>query len=258
MKSIPHLFCALVFYISFHLPAQAQISLTEFQVVSAVFQAEFAEDMTARNATLTINRPPSPQAPNFWWNLDQVHASYSGYKDDDFHEHNLFLFGGYARMKGMTVDGVAMTLCHELGHGIGGSPFKDKGDDSEVSTEGQSDYFAARECIKRVFRRLPETQPVLAPSSYTSQLCASRFKTEEDLYLCHRGFQVLEVERIFLRTQLRQEETDVSYETPDPAIVTEMDLSPTFYPSAQCRLDTMVAGILEEERPRCWWAPSKN
>lgn len=244
------LFVVLLF--SFN--AKAQISLTEFQVLKAIFEAEFAQDMKKLNGRLIINRDPNPSMPNFWWNLDTVHASYSQYKDPQtgIMDHNIFLFGGYGRMEGMTMDGVAMTLCHELGHGIGGKPYKDKGNEEIVSTEGQSDYFAARYCIKRIFKKLPEQAPVHPPTPYTEKLCNSRFKTGEEHYLCHRGFQTLEVERIFLRTQGPD---DTHYETPDKTVVKKMDLSPTFYPSPQCRLDTMVAGILEKERPRCWWAP---
>jgi hypothetical protein len=240
-------------FLCIHNQAFAQVSLTEFQIIANVFKAEFAPDLATQNARLTINRPPSPQTPNFWWDLDQSHASYSGYLDPNGSiEHNLFVFGGYARMVGMTMDGVAMTLCHELGHGIGGAPFKDKVDKNQVSTEGQSDYFATRSCIKRIFKRLPEEVPVIAPSNFTAKLCESHFKKKEELYLCNRGFQALEVERMFLRTQGT---SDVYYENPDLSIAKKIDTTPTFYPKPQCRLDTMMAGILEQNRPRCWWVP---
>lgn len=235
--------------------ANAQISLEQFQQISAAFHTEFGSELAAQNARLTINRPPSPQMPNFWWELKDRHASYSSYVESDgAREHLLFLFGGYARIQGMTPDGVAMTLCHELGHGLGGAPFKDKGEELLVSAEGQSDYFAARHCIKRIFKHIPEFQPVQAPSAYTESLCRSHFTTQDELYLCVRGFQALEVERLFFRTQDGIEE-ETHYETPDQTVVQEVDHSPTFYPSAQCRLDTMMAGLLNQERPRCWWVP---
>lgn len=245
----------LLSFLVFSINTYAQISLMEFKMVSDAFHEVFSEELKQRNSTLYINRPPAPQLPNYWWDLDVVHASYTSFSDESGTDHNLYLFGGYARMEGMTMDGVTMTLCHELGHGIGGYPMKNKDPlDYPASTEGQSDYYAARHCIKRIFKVLPESAPVLAPTPYTEELCLKHFNTDEDIYLCHRGFQTLEVEKIFLRTQV-QEGQDVDYDTPDTSVVTKMDLSPTFYPSAQCRLDTMVAGILEQERPRCWWAP---
>jgi hypothetical protein len=36
-------------------------------------------------------------------------------------------------------------------------------------------------------------------------------------------------------------------------VVDELDLSPSFYPEAQCRLDTMINGLLSLERPVCWY-----
>lgn len=243
-------------YLLLPLSSFAQISLMEFEMVSNVFYQEFSEELKKNNATLYINRPPAPQMPHYWWELDVVHASYTSYSDESGTDHNLYLFGGFARMEGMTVDGVAMTLCHELGHGIGGLPLKNKpANDYPASTEGQSDYYAARHCIKRIYKALPESFPIYAPNSFAQEQCLKHFKDEEDIQLCYRGFQTLEVEKIFLRTQIT-DGTDVSYDTPDQTIVTRMDLSPTFYPSPQCRLDTMVAGILEQERPRCWWAPN--
>lgn len=41
----------------------------------------------------------------------------------------------------------------------------------------------------------------------------------------------------------------------DMTIVNSVNTNPWFYPSNQCRLDTMIAGALQKERPRCWWAP---
>ncbi|WPU66417.1 hypothetical protein [Peredibacter starrii] len=243
-----------LFFLCFAFSAQAQVTLAEFQIIKAVFEAEFGPELKAQNARLNINRPPTPATPNFWWDLEAAHASYSGYKDPQtgIQDHNLYLFGGYGKMVGMTMDGVAMTLCHELGHGIGGAPYKNKTDNIQASTEGQSDYYAARYCIKRIFKRLPEEVPVKAPDTYTAKLCEAKFKKSEDLKLCYRGFQELEVERIFLRTQ---GPNDTYYDTPDKTVVKKTDLSPTFYPSPQCRLDTMMAGLLEKERPRCWFAP---
>ena len=243
----------LTFLFSFKV--NAQISLIEFQVVTSIFQAEYATEMKGINAQLHINRPPTPQMPNYWWDLDHVHASYSTYSDETGTDHNLFLFGGYARMEGMTMDGVAMTLCHEMGHGIGGAPYKDKGDNSKVSAEGQSDYYAARSCIKRIFRRLPPQEPVAAPDPYSASLCDDRFNKVDDRELCYRGFQVLEVERIFLRTQIT-DGSDTYFDTPDTTVVSKVNMAPDFYPNPQCRLDTMIAGLLENDRPRCWWAPT--
>lgn len=236
--------------------ARAQVTLEQFQEIAGIFEKEFASDLTTGKARLEINRPPSPRTPDFWWNLTEKHASYSSSVDKNgYRVHLLFLFGGYAKMPGMTADGVAMTLCHELGHGIGGAPMKEKSDGIPSSTEGQADYFAARHCLRRIFKHLAPSAPIQAPSAYTASLCEGQFQTAQDLINCHRGFQVLEVQRIFLKGIPGG--ADTFYETPDTTVVQAIDASPTYYPAPQCRLDTMIAGILQRERPRCWWAPKR-
>lgn len=243
------------FIVTTSVAVQAQITHSQFQQIAKAFQEEYSQELAQKNAILMINPPPSPQLPNFWWEQNEKHGSYSGFFKNGMQQHMIFLFGGYARIPGMTPDGVAMTLCHELGHGIGGPPYKDKGNDERVSTEGQADDFATRHCIKRLFKYIPEFQSVMAPSSYTDSLCRSRFTTPEDLYHCFRGFQALEVERLYFREHEGNKQ-ETNYETPDPRVADQIDHSPTYYPSPQCRLDTMVAGLLKQERPRCWFVPN--
>jgi hypothetical protein len=237
--------------------AFAQISLSEFTQVSQAFQTEWSAELSAQKSELFINRPPSPQFPNYWWDLDYTHASYSTYTrpGSGTREHNVFLVGGYARIPGMTQDTAIATLCHELGHGIGGEPLKQKKDLEPISTEGQSDYFAYRFCLERMFKRIAAKAPIAAVSPYVENLCQTQSATQEALEFCYRGFQTLEIERMLFK---QSQNVETSYETPDLSVVLEVNRSETYYPSAQCRIDTMIAGLLKQERPRCWWAPSPS
>lgn len=231
--------------------ASAQITHDQLKKVSAIFEAEFNPELLPKNQKIIINRPPTPAMPDIWWEQDVAHASYSSYTDESgYKEMYLFLFGGYARLPGMTVDGVLMTLCHELGHGIGGIPYKNKTDGVQSSTEGQSDYFAARYCLKRMFKKVPPQQAIKAPDVYTENLCKKRFSAKEELDLCFRGMQALEVERMYFEYA---DGSQTFYDRPDRTVVSEVEREETFYPSAQCRLDTMMAGILNHERPSCWY-----
>lgn len=231
--------------------AFGQITHDQLRQVSALFEAEFNPELLRQNQRIIINRPPAPSLPDIWWEQDVVHASYSSYTDETgYKEMYLFLFGGYARLPGMTLDGVLMTLCHELGHGIGGMPYKNKTDGVQSSTEGQSDYFAARYCVKRMFQKVPPSQDVKAPDAHTENLCKQSFSTKSDLDLCYRGFQALEVERMYFRYA---NGIETFFDRPDPSVVSEVELEETYYPSAQCRLDTMIAGLLNHERPSCWY-----
>ena len=56
------------------------------------------------------------------------------------------LHGGLARREELNADSVAMVICHELGHHLGGYPFYPW---SNMSNEGQSDYFSTGACFKK-------------------------------------------------------------------------------------------------------------
>lgn len=242
---------ALLLVFSFSL--QAEVSLTEFKKLTEIFHKEYDQELKAQGAVMIINNPTGGD-PDFWWKMEARHASYSGYLDPNGTlTHFLFLFGGYARIPGMDLEGVAMTLCHELGHGIGGDPKKESGEKVRASVEGQSDYFAARYCLKRILKHLP-IRPLHSLDSFVVSRCNERFKADQERVMCYRSFLVLEKERLFFRTQ-EGGGMETYYDRPDPTVVDKIELDPYFYPEAQCRLDTMVNGILELERPRCWWKP---
>lgn len=56
------------------------------------------------------------------------------------------IHGGLARRPELNVDSIAMVVCHELGHHLGGYPFYRW---SNMANEGQSDYFSTGACFKK-------------------------------------------------------------------------------------------------------------
>lgn len=234
---------------------QAQVSYSQFQDVVKVFHQVFDQELRKKNEVLVVNNSAASESQDIWWNFSDRHASYSSYRGSDgVRIHFLFMFGGFARISGMTQDGLAMTLCHELGHGVGGAPYKDSGDNYLVTVEGQADYFAARNCIKKIYAVLPAREPSATSNPWAQNQCRSHFSELSDYKMCLRAFQSLEVEREFFRTQPGIE-AETHFETPDLSVSDRVNLHAYFYPSAQCRLDTMMAGILEKSQPCCWWAP---
>lgn len=234
------------------LSSRAEVSLGEFKKLVEVFHKEFDSELRAKNSLMIINNPTGGDV-DFWWKMDQRHASYSGYLDPNGSTtHFLFLFGGYARIPKMTLSGVAMTLCHELGHGIGGAPLKDSGEKIRASVEGQADYFAARFCLKRILKHLPAVSDH-AVDPYLKTRCEEKY-SGADLLMCTRAMAELENERIFFRTT-EGGESETYFDRLDITITDHVELDPYYYPSAQCRLDTMINGILELPRPLCWWKP---
>lgn len=59
------------------------------------------------------------------------------------------IYGGLVRYPKMTAPGLALMLAHETGHHLGGPPYDP--DMPWISWQGQADYWAASEGMKRVF-----------------------------------------------------------------------------------------------------------
>lgn len=237
----------------FSLSAQAEVSFAEFQTVRAFVLKEYASDMQAQNAKLFINEPPPNSPTDFWWNIPTVRAAYGSYMEGGVRRmHYLTLMGGYGKLPWMGIDTIAATLCHELGHGIAGEPFKDSDENVQSSTEGQADYFSYRHCLPRILKYYEQPQTVKPVSAYTDSLCRKAYADTQGYQYCTRAFHSLEVEKKYFKMDTG---ADVAYETPDLSVVSKTDLQADFYPSPQCRLDTMMAGVLGKDRPACWYKP---
>ena len=219
--------------------AYSQVTYNEFlDLKSALFKA-FEELKPSEKDILEINKQVG-DSETYWWDLDIVHASYAKTDLKEKTIHNIFLFGGFARLEGMTLDGLAVTACHEIGHGIGGAPFKESGS----SMEGQSDYYATKVCLPIVFKYLTETAPYIE-NTYVQNLCLSHF----DYDLCMRMMSSLESDRKFFNL----EEEVVLFEKYSTKVATLLNERVDFYPDVQCRLDTMINGVFNKPRPICWY-----
>ncbi len=233
--------------------AQASVSLREFKSLVEIFHKEYDQELASQKSVFKVNHTAPGANPDMWWNLPNVHASYSSHTENGIRTHFIFLFGGYAKIEGMTIEGIANTLCHELGHGIGGAPFKDKVESYLVSTEGQADYYATKVCLKRILKHLPVKRTPAPLDGFVDAKCRQYSKTPAELQMCYRSFETLENERLFFR--IEEDGKDTFYDRPDLSVVAKVNTAPDFYPDGQCRLDTMVNGVLGLERPKCWYKP---
>lgn len=224
-------FCHFFFF-QFSSVAFGEISKDQFTELVVALKESYPE------LTIAINNPLAGE--DVWWSLDERHASYSQYKDIEGRvTHNIFFFGGLARMSEMTVEGAALILCHELGHGVAGPPLKEN---SESAVEGQADYFATRFCLPKVLNKSSITFPI--PQDPLG-VCSTE--------LCQRIYIGIRSEMAVLH--FHQPHSIAAFEKIDETVTEHVNRDAYFYPSNQCRLDTLVAGALEQERPRCWWAP---
>lgn len=145
--------------------------------------------------------------------------------------------GGLYKHKLTTDDAFALTVCHELGHLLGGAPFNPG---SEVSVEGQADFWATSVCLKKYFKEYPETVPMTPGVSKIK--CDSRFPNDLDAQnICYRTAnaslsvaKVLSVMAKVAPPELEKQDTNSRANTRP------------YHPEVQCRLDTYVAGSLCE------------
>jgi len=184
--------------------------------------------------------------------------------------------GGIARAKAMTKDSLALILCHELGHHLGGAPhsFLFEG---WPSAEGQADYWATSKCLKRYYEELANEEVSLdnVPEKLVTD-CNHIYKNLKEVKICIRS-QIASVAFGNFLNELPGAKTKISIDTPDTRVVKGTNTND--YPRPQCRLDTVIRGSLctisskevndDEDpsigtcmdeskpgtRPRCWFKP---
>lgn len=120
----------------FSASARSGISQVAYEKVLDKLEAYFAPVVRARGARLQINR---------LWNDGTVNAQ--AYRIGS--TWHVDMFGGLARYPGMTQTAFLTVACHELGHHMGGAPRYDRNTDW-AATEGQADYWATLNCMKRL------------------------------------------------------------------------------------------------------------
>ncbi len=158
------------------------------------------------------------------------------------------MFGGLARHPAMTEDGLALVMCHEIGHHIGGAPKRPAELGEEMtwaSNEGQSDYFATLKCLRRVFRDDDNASAARAagvPATLRSA-CTRAFPRTREANLCIRSAMAGQaVANLFhSESPLRTRTMAPAFNTPS-----RFATAVTFngHPPAQCRLDTYLQGAL--------------
>ncbi len=118
-------------------------------------------------------------------------------------------YGGLARYPGMnTVQAYAAVACHELGHHMGGRPVYSGFGNRWASVEGESDYWALKECMREVGFSAGEAQ---AGALQLAKVLAALGREP-----------IPDIKKIDTRVVRRTFED---------------------HPPAQCRLDTMMNGL---------------
>jgi hypothetical protein len=265
----------------FYIPAdQKSINgITEEEFNKAIDEVEviYAPIISSMGAKLEINRN---------WSDGTVNA----YAQQSGKTWKVAMFGGLARHATITKDAMALVVCHEIGHHIGGAPKKGAsaggwwggaGAASWASNEGQSDYFATLKCLRKSWindNNEAIVKSLNAPKIVTDMCKKTYKKNKVDTALCVRTSMAGKSVSDLFSALGKLPET--KFETPDAKVVGKTDDN---HPKSQCRLDTYYQGSLcdvnmnedvsqKEEvqgtchgslghkvgtRPLCWFKPSK-
>lgn len=202
------------------------------------------------------------------WKNPQVNAR----ADRKGRARRIIIYGGIARHELVTHDELALVICHEIGHHIGGAPKAS----AWATGEGQADYFAAMKCARRYFLNFPKLldSNTVAPSIVKD--CQSSFASEEDIQVCMRTHIAgLNLAKLFSTLNSTQAP---NINSRDENVVSRTNHR---HPLPQCRYDTYASGsicpvnysvdfssrdetlgachVLNGDsigiRPRCWFKP---
>lgn len=241
------------------------------KAASPVFPAHEFEELRSRFLSLYTPIVKEKSGYGLQIHLDTEAKNYFGGVDIRDGKLTIVMGSEFDREPGVTPDLYALILCHEVGHLLGGEPRKVRRRENWVSTEGQSDYYAAAVCLKKVFAEDPSpvTEPV---SQRVSELCRSVYAEERDRAICRRTARAGRAMFEYVLTMY--DGFPVKPELPEYDRPEGAGISVGYeYPSFQCRLDTFVSGALCAEsrdpladgicdaeeghvlgvRPACWY-----
>ena len=194
-------------------------------IINDIYKDKLLEIATNRKVNVWVS---------YAWESNSVNAearnyfySSPNYKHDALH---FIFYGGLARIEKINDLGFAAAVCHELGHHLGGPPFKQN---TLFSTEGQADYFSAG-CIIKYLRRSYYPEDIILSTAFMAA-----YNLHNSIFLM-KGMGVLNMK---VNTQL----------PPFKHILNKgIDQD---YPTAECRLLTLYNAIYKMSRPKCWYNP---
>jgi hypothetical protein len=145
-------------------------------------------------------------------------------------------YDGILRLPFATNDVITLIACHEIGHHIGGFPFKENG---WAAAEGQADYFSTHACAPKLWIDQKEKNAAFRTkvSSQLAVKCNESFSEEWRRDICYRSAVAMESMVLY---------EGYGTKKPPALALKEKTTVPTtllMHPSPQCRIDTQMAAI---------------
>ncbi len=145
-------------------------------------------------------------------------------------------YDGILRLPFVNDDVITLVACHEIGHHIGGYPFKENG---WSSAEGQADYFATHACLPKVWKDQRERNESFVSMVKTDfrKKCDESFAEVWRRQICYRSTVAME-HMVHYEGYGKKTQPKLSLKDKTKVISTQL-----MHPSPQCRIDTQLAGI---------------
>ena len=159
------------------------------------------------------------------------------------------LWGGMPRSPLMSIDGIALVICHEIGHHLGGAP--KRLDQTWSSAEGQADYWGANVCLKKLWtgQNHQDYLPKEIKPEATA-LCHGSKVSPDDFSYCLRALMASK-SMVDVLKEMKHMTRNIDFDE----IPATPDSGQTFtdHPSIACRFRTYIAAVTNLDRPRCWF-----
>lgn len=189
---------------------------------------------------LVAERGYTLHASDRWGSLSDLAGAERAYKN-----WSIWVPGGLAKHEAIDFHGLATFFCHEMGHHLGGVPYKSKFYASTwASSEGQADYFASAKCFSVLFTPQEHLSWWEANEAHVPQtirnLCQEAHSGLPRVISCVRGILGGLSASHFLNRKAKKR-PNPQIETPSAKVVKKTTWKHT---KPQCRLDTYIAGAL--------------
>lgn len=217
------------------------------------FHGIYDQELNAMGAKLDI--------PNLW--AEKEINAYA-HREKGKNIFTIEIMGGLVRTPYLDTDSLALIMCHEMGHHLGGAPKKIIEEEEQIdrrssnkgifsrkpkevkyswsSAEGQADYYGAQKCMKKYYSYLQKnnllTEETVLPEIENN--CKLVYSNDLELTTCKKTANAgIKVAKIFKLITGKTEDSNIL--TPSSVETKQTVLG---YPTIQCRLDTFYHGTL--------------
>ncbi len=257
--------CFLLAFLLFSHLTQASIDKADYLQLTNTLETTYAENIRSLGGKLKFTLKESTDSPN----------AFAAKRADGTWE--VTVVETLLSLKEQTKSTLGIILCHEIGHFLGGEPYvvgiqltpavRSRAP-KKMSCEGQADYFATSDCIKKLSLKLPDlfsdNQGLLNPSM--AEECNQNYEDKLDQNRCLETLVASHQTVLVYQKMLQEMNVPAGFFGRIENDRTDRTLNSVGeYPSLDCRYQTFINGTLcsglsengcndaKWARPACWF-----